>query len=317
VRILITGGAGFIGSHLADRVLSEGHTVVVVDNLITGSLDNIRHLMGRPDFTFIQQDISEPYTLEGELQAILHFASPASPIDYLKLPIETLRVGAMGTYHTLEIARQKGARLLLASTSEVYGDPLVHPQPEGYYGNVSSTGPRSCYDEAKRYAEAMVMAFQRTHGIDTRIVRIFNTFGERMRLEDGRVVPNFVAQAIRQEPLTVYGDGEQTRSFCYVSDLVEGVLRLLMLPRSGESPNPTNIGNPNEMTILQFAHVVNAITDNPAGIVFKNQDRIQDDPQTRRPDISRARQLLNWEPQVSLHEGLERTIRYFEKRIKV
>ncbi|CAG1012569.1 MAG: SDR family oxidoreductase [Anaerolinea sp.] len=317
MRILITGGAGFIGSHLADRVLSEGHTVVVVDNLITGSLDNIRHLMGRPDFTFIQQDISEPYTLEGELQAILHFASPASPIDYLKLPIETLRVGAMGTYHTLEIARQKGARLLLASTSEVYGDPLVHPQPEGYYGNVSSTGPRSCYDEAKRYAEAMVMAFQRTHGIDTRIVRIFNTFGERMRLEDGRVVPNFVAQAIRQEPLTVYGDGEQTRSFCYVSDLVEGVLRLLMLPRSGESPNPTNIGNPNEMTILQFAHVVNAITDNPAGIVFKNQDRIQDDPQTRRPDISRARQLLNWEPQVSLHEGLERTIRYFEKRIKV
>lgn len=291
--------------------------MVVVDNLITGSLDNIRHLMGRPDFTFIQQDISEPYTLEGELQAILHFASPASPIDYLKLPIETLRVGAMGTYHTLEIARQKGARLLLASTSEVYGDPLVHPQPEGYYGNVSSTGPRSCYDEAKRYAEAMVMAFQRTHGIDTRIVRIFNTFGERMRLEDGRVVPNFVAQAIRQEPLTVYGDGEQTRSFCYVSDLVEGVLRLLMLPRSGESPNPTNIGNPNEMTILQFAHVVNAITDNPAGIVFKNQDRIQDDPQTRRPDISRARQLLNWEPQVSLHEGLERTIRYFEKRIKV
>lgn len=317
MRILITGGAGFIGSHLADRVLSEGHTVVVVDNLITGSLDNIRHLMGRPDFTFIQQDISDPYNLEGELQAILHFASPASPIDYLKLPIETLKVGAMGTYHTLEIARQKGARLLLASTSEVYGDPLVHPQPEGYYGNVSSTGPRSCYDEAKRYAEAMVMAYQRTHGIDTRIVRIFNTFGERMRLEDGRVVPNFVAQAIRQEPLTVYGDGEQTRSFCYVSDLVEGVLRLLMLPRSGESPNPTNIGNPNEMTILQFAHVVNAITDNPAGIVFKNQDRIQDDPQTRRPDISRARQLLNWEPQVSLHDGLERTIRYFEKRIKV
>lgn len=317
MRILITGGAGFIGSHLADRVLSDGHTVVVVDNLITGSLENIRHLMGRPDFTFIQRDISEPYTIEGELQAILHFASPASPIDYLKLPIETLKVGAMGTYHTLEVARQKGARLLLASTSEVYGDPLVHPQPEGYYGNVSSTGPRSCYDEAKRYAEAMVMAFQRTHGIDTRIVRIFNTFGERMRLEDGRVVPNFVAQAIRQEPLTVYGDGEQTRSFCYVSDLVEGVLRLLMLPRSAESPNPTNIGNPNEMTILQFAHVVNAITDNPAGIVVKNQDRIQDDPQTRRPDISRARQLLNWEPQVSLHEGLERTIRYFEKRIKV
>jgi dTDP-glucose 4,6-dehydratase len=315
VRIVITGGAGFLGSHLADRMLAEGHSVVVLDNLITGNLDNIAHLMGRPDFRFIRQDVSNFIYVEGPVNAILHFASPASPIDYLKHPIPTLKVGALGTHNTLGLAKAKGARYLLASTSEIYGDPLVHPQREDYPGNVSTTGPRGVYDEAKRFAEAMTMAYCRAHGVDTRIVRIFNTFGERMRLDDGRVVPNFVGQALRREPLTVYGDGSQTRSFCYVSDLVEGLYRLLMLETTEDAHNPTNIGNPNEMTILKFAHLINTLTDNPAGIVFKKDERIAGDPQTRKPDITRARAVLGWEPKMPLAEGLERTIRYFETQV--
>jgi dTDP-glucose 4,6-dehydratase len=246
----------------------------------------------------------------------MHFASPASPIDYLKYPIQTLKVGALGTHNTLGVAKAKKARFLLASTSEIYGDPLVHPQREDYAGNVSTIGPRGVYDEAKRFAEALVMAYHRAHGVDTRIVRIFNTFGERMRLDDGRVVPNFIGQALRHEPLTVYGDGSQTRAFCYVSDLVEGIYRLLVLPPSENASNPVNIGNPNELSILEFAHFVNELTDNPAGIVFKEQERMSGDPQTRRPDITRARKLLNWEPQVQLHDGLERTIRYFASRVE-
>jgi len=309
VRVLITGAAGFIGSHLCDRFLADGHTVVGVDNFITGSARNIAHLEHHPRFSLIQQDISEPFNVAGELDAILNFASPASPIDYLKFPIETLRVGAMGTYNTLEIAREKGARFLLASTSEVYGDPLIHPQPETYLGNVDPIGLRGCYDEAKRYAESMTMAFHRTHGVQTRIVRIFNTFGPRMRLDDGRVVPNFIGQALRGEPLTVYGDGMQTRSFQYVDDLVEGVTRLL----HSNFIEPVNIGTQNELTVLDFAKVVNMLTDNPAGIVFKQNDRIQGDPQTRRPDSTRAKTILNWEPRVSLEEGLHKTIEYFRE----
>ncbi|HRE46182.1 MAG TPA: SDR family oxidoreductase [Aggregatilineales bacterium] len=315
MRVLITGGAGFLGSHLADRFLAEGHTVLAMDNLLTGSTDNIAHLIAHPQFTYIQHDISESIPIEGTLDAVLNFASPASPIDYLKFPIETLKVGSHGTLNGLEVAKKHGARFLMASTSEIYGDPLVHPQTEDYWGNVSTIGPRGCYDEAKRYAESLVMAYHRTHGVDTRIVRIFNTYGERMRLDDGRVVPNFVGQAIRQEPLTIYGDGMQTRSFCYVSDLIDGIYRLLMLERSGESMYPVNIGNPVELSILEFAKVVNMITDNPGGVVFKHQERIEGDPQTRKPDISRARRLLGWEPNVLLPEGLERTIRYFETRV--
>lgn len=317
MRILITGGAGFLGSHLADRLLAEGHHVIAMDNLITGNTDNIAHLIGRDDFRFIKHDVSNYIYLDGPVDAVLHFASPASPIDYLKFPIQTLKVGALGTHNALGVAKAKRARFLLASTSEIYGDPLVHPQREDYPGNVSTTGPRGVYDEAKRFAEAMVMAYHRAHGIDTRIVRIFNTFGERMRLDDGRVVPNFIGQALRRQPLTVYGDGSQTRSFCYVSDLIDGIFRLLMLDTSAESPYPTNIGNPNEMSILDFARFVNTLTDNPAGIVYKKQERIEGDPQTRRPDIARAKRLLGWEPRVPLAEGLERTIRYFEKRVKV
>lgn len=315
MRILITGGAGFLGSHLADRMLAEGHSVVAMDNLITGSTDNIAHLAGRPDFRFVKHDVSNYIFMDGPIDAVMHFASPASPIDYLRYPIQTLKVGALGTHNALGVAKAKGARFLLASTSEIYGDPLVHPQTEDYAGNVSTTGPRGVYDEAKRFAEAMVMAYHRAHGVDTRIVRIFNTFGERMRLDDGRVVPNFVGQALRKEPLTVYGDGSQTRSFCYVSDLVDGIFRLLMLAPGEDSSNPVNIGNPYEMSILEFAQVVNALTENPAGIVYRRQDRIAGDPQTRQPDITRARTLLGWEPHVPLREGLERTIRYFASRV--
>ncbi|MBX3080201.1 MAG: SDR family oxidoreductase [Anaerolineae bacterium] len=316
MRILITGGSGFLGSHLSERLLNDGHQVVAVDNLLTGNLDNIQHLVNRPEFKFIQHDICEPFDVDGEIDGILNFASPASPVDYVKYPLETLRVGSAGTTNALELARRKNARFLTASTSEVYGDPLIHPQQESYYGNVNPIGARSCYDEAKRYSEAVTMSYHRYYGVDTRIVRIFNTFGERMRLEDGRVVPNFIAQALRGEPLTVYGDGLQTRSFCYVSDLVEGILRLFMLEPSKESMYPVNVGNPNEMTIEQFANFVNALTDNPAGIIYKIQERLQNDPQTRRPDITRARRLLDWEPNIALEEGLRRTIRYFESKVK-
>jgi dTDP-glucose 4,6-dehydratase len=308
MRILVTGGAGFIGSHLADRLLAEGHSVIAMDNLITGSTRNIEHLAGRDDFHFIKQDVTNYIYIEGPVDVVLHFASPASPIDYLQLPIQTLKVGALGTHKALGLAKAKSAKFLLASTSEVYGDPLVHPQVEDYAGNVDPVGPRGVYDEAKRFAEAMTMAYHRYHGVDTRIVRIFNTFGPRMRLNDGRVVPNFVAQALKGQPLTVYGDGLQTRSFCYVSDLVEGVYRLLM----SDEHWPTNIGNPREMTIVEFARMINEITQNPGGIVFE-QKRIQGDPQTRRPDITKARRLLNnWEPQVEIEEGLRRTVAYFK-----
>jgi dTDP-glucose 4,6-dehydratase len=308
LRVLITGGAGFLGSHLCDRFLAEGHTVVAMDNLITGNTRNIAHLAGRPDFSFIRHDITNYIYINGSVDAILHFASPASPIDYLKLPIQTLKVGALGTHNALGLALAKKSRLLLASTSEIYGDPLIHPQREDYPGNVDPIGPRGVYDEAKRYAEALVMAYHRFHGVDTRIVRIFNTYGPRMRLADGRVVPNFIAQALRGEPLTVYGDGSQTRSFQYVSDLVDGVYRLLM----SDYAEPVNIGNPTEMTILEFATVVNEITGNKAGIVYRDE-RIKGDPQTRQPDITRARAVLQWEPKVNLRHGLEHTIAYFRE----
>ena len=308
MRILITGGAGFIGSHLGDRLLAEGHSIIAMDNLITGSTRNIEHLAGRDDFLFIKHDVTNYIYIEGPLDAVLHFASPASPIDYLQLPIQTLKVGALGTHKALGLAKAKGAKFLLASSSEIYGDPLVHPQVESYAGNVDPVGPRGVYDEAKRFAEAMTMAYHRCHGVDTRIVRIFNTFGPRMRLNDGRVVPNFVAQALKGQPLTVYGDGLQTRSFCYVSDLVEGLYRLLL----SDEHLPTNIGNPREMTILEFARIINAITQNPGGIVFEEK-RIQGDPQTRRPDISKARRILNnWGPQVEIEDGLRRTVTYFK-----
>ncbi len=309
MRLLITGGAGFLGSHLCDRFLAEGHQVVVMDNLITGSTANIEHLAGDDDFRFVKQDVTEYLYVEGTVDAILHFASPASPIDYLELPIQTLKVGALGTHKTLGLARQKQALYFLASTSEVYGDPLVHPQREDYWGNVNPIGPRGVYDEAKRYAEAMTMAYHRYHGLDTRIARIFNTYGPRMRLEDGRVVPNFIAQALRHEPLTVYGDGSQTRSFCYVSDMIEGIYRLL----SSDEVEPVNIGNPQEMSIIDFANLVNEITDNSAGLVFEPLP--EDDPRVRRPDISKAREVLDWQPAVSLEEGLRTTISWFEERL--
>ncbi|NWF81203.1 MAG: SDR family oxidoreductase [Chloroflexi bacterium] len=311
MRVLITGGAGFLGSHLTDRFLSEGHDVIAMDNLITGSTDNIAHLAGHPHFTFIKHDVTNYIYVDGPLDAILHFASPASPIDYLELPIQTLKVGALGTHKALGLAKDKGARFLLASTSEVYGDPQVHPQPETYYGYVNPVGPRGVYDEAKRFAEAMTMAYHTYHGIDTRIVRIFNTYGPRMRLRDGRVVPNFIQQALKHEPLTVYGDGSQTRSFQYVSDLVEGVYRLLF----SEVVDPVNIGNPGEFTIREFAEIVIALTGSQSPIV--NRDlRTRDDPQVRQPDISRARQLLGWEPQVPLADGLAQTIPWFREQLQ-
>jgi dTDP-glucose 4,6-dehydratase len=311
MRILITGAAGFLGSHLCDRFLAEGHQVIGMDNLLTGSVDNIAHLAGNENFLFIKHDVTNFIYLPGPLDAVLHFASPASPIDYLTYPIQTLKVGALGTHNALGVAKDKGARFLLASTSEVYGDPLVHPQREDYVGNVDAIGPRGVYDEAKRFAEAMTMAYHRTHGVDTRIARIFNTYGPRMRLDDGRVVPNFIGQALRGEPLTVYGDGSQTRSFCYVSDLIEGIYRLLM----SDYTEPVNIGNPSEMTILQLAELINEMTGNPAGIVLKPERRIKGDPQTRQPDITRARTVLGWVPQVDLHDGLRETIAYFRKRV--
>ncbi len=309
MRVLITGGAGFLGSHLCDRFLAEGHKVIAMDNLITGNVRNIAHLAGNPDFSFVRHDVTNYIFIDGEIDAILHFASPASPIDYLKLPIQTLKVGSLGTHNALGLALAKGAKFFLASTSEIYGDPLEHPQKETYSGNVDAIGPRGVYDEAKRFAEAITMAYHHYHHVDTRIVRIFNTYGPRMRLEDGRVVPNFIAQALRGEPLTVYGDGSQTRSFQYVSDLIEGIYRLLM----SDYNQPVNIGNPTEMTILQFAEVVNQITGNQGGIIYKSSERIKGDPQTRQPDITRARTILGWEPQVELAEGLQKTIDHFRQ----
>jgi dTDP-glucose 4,6-dehydratase len=311
MRIVITGGAGFIGSHLCDRFLAEGHTVIAMDNLVTGSTDNIAHLAGHERFRFIKQDVTEYIFIDGPLDVVMHFASPASPASYLQLPIQTLKVGALGTHKTLGLARAKKAKYFLASTSEVYGDPKIHPQPESYWGNVNPIGPRGVYDEAKRFAESMVMAYHRFHAVDTRIVRIFNTYGPRMALDDGRVVPNFVGQALRHQPLTVYGDGMQTRSFTYVADLVEGIYRLLM---SNET-DPVNIGNPNtELTMIDLANLINELASNPAGIVFKDM-RSADDPQVRRPDITKARQLLAWEPQVPADEGMSRTLAWFKQRL--
>jgi dTDP-glucose 4,6-dehydratase len=311
MRVLITGGAGFLGSHLCDRFLAEGHTVIAMDNLITGSAKNIEHLAGHERFSFIKHDVTDYIYVAGPLDAVLHFASPASPIDYLQLPIQTLKVGALGTHKALGLAKGKGAKFLLASTSEVYGDPAIHPQPENYPGNVDPIGPRGVYDEAKRFAEAMTMAYHRYHGIDTRIVRVFNTYGPRMRLRDGRIVPTFIPQAILRQPLTVYGDGSQTRSFCYVSDLIEGIYRLLM----SNEHEPVNIGNPHEMTVLEFAHLINKITGNPAGVIFEDK-RIQGDPQTRQPDISKANAILGWEPEVDIEEGLRLTIEHFRKELQ-
>jgi dTDP-glucose 4,6-dehydratase len=311
MRILLTGAAGFLGSHLCDRLLTDGHHVIGMDNLLTGKVENIAHLAGRDDFAFIKHDVTNFIYIAGHVDAVMHFASPASPIDYLNYPIQTLKVGALGTHNALGVAKDKNARFLLASTSEIYGNPLVHPQTEDYAGNVDTIGPRGVYDEAKRFAEAMVMAYHRTHGIDTKIARIFNTYGPRMRLDDGRVVPNFIGQALRGESLTVYGDGSQTRSFCYVSDLVDGIYRLLM----SDYNEPVNIGNPSEISILEFADVVNTLTHNPAGIVMKANQRIEGDPQTRRPDITRAQNVLGWEPAIDLRAGLQRTIDHFKDRV--
>lgn len=313
MRILITGGAGFIGSHLCDYLLEQGHEVIAMDNLSTGSTDNIAHLAGHRRFLFIHHDVTQYIYLEGPLDAVLHLASLPSPVDYLNYPIQTLKVGALGTHKALGLAKAKGARFLLASTSEVYGDPLVHPQSEDYWGNVNPVGPRGVYDESKRFAEALTMAYHRYHGLETRIVRIFNTYGPRMRLDDGRVVPNFIRQAILGEPLTVYDEGTRTRSFCYVSDMVEGIVRLLM----SDEVYPVNLGNPQEMTILEFARKVLEVTGSTSEIVFirPSDERTRDDPMVRRPDISKARRVLGWEPVVSLEEGLARTVEWFRKRL--
>jgi dTDP-glucose 4,6-dehydratase len=309
-RVLITGGAGFLGSHLCERFLAEGAEVICMDNLVTGDLRNVEHLFQERRFHFHHQDVTEFIHVAGRLDHVLHFASPASPIDYLELPIQTLKVGSLGTHKALGLAHAKGARFLLASTSEVYGDPLTHPQKESYWGNVNPVGPRGVYDEAKRFAEAMTMAYQRYHKVETRIVRIFNTYGPRMRLNDGRALPAFMGQALRGEDLTVFGDGSQTRSFCYVDDLVDGIYRLL---HSAE-PLPVNIGNPAEMTILQFAEAVLRITGSQSKITHKPLP--EDDPKVRQPDITKARQKLGWEPKVTLQEGLTRTLAYFKSRIE-
>jgi len=307
---LVTGGAGFLGSHLCERLLQEGHKVVCVDNLLTGKLENIQSLMDRGDFQFIEHDVTRPFEVNVPLDNVLHFASPASPMDYLELPIQTLKVGSLGTHNTVGLAKAKEARYLLASTSEVYGDPLVHPQPETYWGNVNPVGPRGVYDEAKRFAEAMVMAYHRFHGLETRIVRIFNTYGPRMRPKDGRVVPAFIQQALLGEPLTVFGDGSQTRSFCYVNDLVEGIWRLL----NSDTSDPVNIGNPHEMTILEFGRRIIEATNSKSEISFVELP--VDDPKTRQPDITRAREILGWSPQVELQNGLGTTIDYFRSLLE-
>ncbi len=318
MRILITGAAGFLGSHLCERLLSEGHEVVGLDNFVTGSPDNLAHLASNTNFSFIRQDVSNFIFASGKIDAVMHFASPASPnpaspYGYTNLPIQTMKAGALGTHNSLGVARAHKARFLLASTSEIYGDPLEHPQKETYWGHVDPIGVRSVYDEAKRFAEALTMAYHGYHSIDTRIVRIFNTYGPRMRLDDGRVVPNFIQQALRGEPLTVYGDGAQTRSFCFVDDLVEGLYRLLLSDEHG----PVNIGNPAEISILEFAQVINEIVGNPAGIVFKPAQRLGDDPQRRQPDITRARQILGWEPKVSLRQGIMKTVPYFRQKMEL
>jgi dTDP-glucose 4,6-dehydratase len=308
-RALVTGGAGFLGSHLCDRLLAEGYEVICMDNLITGDLRNIEHLAREPRFHYHEHDVTEFIHVPGALEAVLHFASPASPIDYLEYPIQTLKVGSLGTHKALGLAREKGARFLLASTSECYGDPLVHPQREDYWGNVNPVGPRGVYDEAKRFAEAMTMAYHRYHGVRTRIVRIFNTYGPRMRLNDGRALPAFMSQALRGEDVTVFGDGSQTRSFCYVDDLIEGIFRLL----GSEEVYPTNIGNPNEMTILQFAERIIALCGSRSKVVFKELP--VDDPKVRQPDIAKARNVLGWEPRFDLDTGLARTLTYFRERL--
>ena len=309
---VVTGGAGFLGSHLIDLLLSKGHHVVAIDNLVTGSTDNIAHLAGRGDFRFIEQDVTEYLYLTGPVDYVWHFASPASPVDYLELPIQTLKVGSLGTHKALGLAKAKGARFLITSTSEVYGDPLVHPQREDYWGNVNPVGPRGCYDESKRFAEALTMAYHQQHGIATRIVRIFNTYGPRMRLRDGRVVPAFISQALTHKPITLFGDGSQTRSFCYVSDLIEGIHRLMMLDGK-DAHLPTNIGNPHELTVRQFAEEIVKATGSRSRLVCRPLP--QDDPKQRKPDISRAKRLLGWEPVVTLEDGLRETIRYFRDRV--
>jgi dTDP-glucose 4,6-dehydratase len=309
VRTLVTGGAGFLGSHLCDKLIKEGHEVICMDNLSTGNIDNISHLIGNNQFRFIKHNVTEYIYLEGPLDNILHFASPASPIDYLEMPIQTLKVGSLGTHKALGLAKGKKARLLLASTSEVYGDPLVHPQPEDYYGNVSPIGPRGVYDEAKRFAEAITMAYHRYHGIDTRIARIFNTYGPRMRMHDGRVVPAFLCQALKGEALTVFGDGTQTRSFCYVSDLIEGIYQLLM----SDEVDPVNIGNPAEMSVLEFAQEIIRIVGSASTIILKPLP--QDDPKVRQPDISKIKRVLGWTPTVLLQEGLTKTLAYFKEQL--
>lgn len=308
-RVLITGGAGFLGSHLCERFLNEGFDVICMDNFITGSPDNIAHLIGNPHFQFVKHDVTEYIYVAGELDHILHFASPASPIDYLKVPIQTLKVGSLGTHKALGLAKAKKARFLIASTSEVYGDPLVHPQEETYWGNVNPIGSRGVYDEAKRFSEAMTMAYHRYHGVDTRILRIFNTYGPRMRVNDGRAIPAFMSQALRGEPLTVFGDGSQTRSVCYVDDLVEGIYRLLM---SNET-DPVNIGNPDEITMLELAKEILEITGSKSEIVFKPLP--EDDPKIRQPNIEKAKRILGWEPRVNRREGLLKTLEYFRKAI--
>jgi len=311
MRTLVTGGAGFLGSHLCDRLIKEGHEVICMDNLSTGDMDNISHLTGNDKFHFIKYNVTEYVHVSGPLDNILHFASPASPIDYMEMPIQTLKVGSLGTHKALGLTKEKKARFLLASTSEVYGDPLVHPQSEDYYGNVSPIGPRGVYDEAKRFAEAITMAYHRYHGVDTRIVRIFNTYGPRMRMNDGRVVPAFLCQALKGEDITVFGDGKQTRSFCYVSDLIEGIYRLLM----SDETDPVNIGNPREMTVLAFAEEVIKITGSKSKIIFNPLP--QDDPKVRQPDISKSKRVLGWEPKVALEDGLKETLAFFKEQLNV
>jgi dTDP-glucose 4,6-dehydratase len=308
-RTLITGGAGFLGSHLCDYLIAKGHEVICIDNLSTGDVENISHLLGHKRFSFIQYDVTNYLHVDGPLDNILHFASPASPIDYMRMPIQTLKVGSLGTHKALGLAKAKGARFLLASTSECYGDPLVHPQAEDYWGNVNPVGPRGVYDEAKRFAESMAMAYHRYHGIRTRIVRIFNTYGPRMRLDDGRALPAFMGQSLRGEDLTVFGDGTQTRSFCYVDDLVEGICRLL----SSDEVFPVNLGNPDELTLLELAHRVLEVTGSKSRIVYR--DLPEDDPKVRRPDIGKAKRLLRWEPLVPLDEGLKKVLPYFKSKI--